>query len=261
MRRFILLLAALAQAVWTIPAAAADLEIRVVYDNTSARQDVEAHWGFAAVVTFRGQRILFDSGTEPELFMENLGKLGVSPESIEKAIISHEHRDHRGGIYALYALNRSMPVFFLDNFLPEAWDEARAIGLEPRRVREPFELISGAWSTGLIPGEPVDEQSLAIETEKGIVLVVGCSHPGIVRIVETVKRQRGATGIRLALGGLHMFQQERPAIEEQIRQLQALGVERIMPAHCSGDLAKELFQRAYGENYEPLGAGKILRLD
>jgi 7,8-dihydropterin-6-yl-methyl-4-(beta-D-ribofuranosyl)aminobenzene 5'-phosphate synthase len=240
-------------------AADPELELRVIYDNTSAREDVTADWGFATVVTFRGRRILFDSGTKPELFLENLRKMDVAPSSIEAAMISHEHRDHRSGIYRLYPETRGIPVHFLDAFPAQAYEEAAAIGLQPQRVKGPFEIVPGAHSTGFIEGAP-PEQSLAIETSKGIVLIVGCSHPGIVKIVETVERQRGKDSIHLVLGGFHMFEQNAEQIQTQIRRLRELKVERVMPAHCSGDLAKQLFQEAYGDNFATLGAGKLLRI-
>ena len=93
------------------------------------------------------------------------------------------------------------------------------------------------------------------------MLIVGCSHPGIVTIVEKVKRQRGVDSIRLLLGGLHMFQQNENQVRTQIQRLRDLKVQRVMPGHCSGDLAKELFREVYGANFESLGAGKVLRLD
>jgi 7,8-dihydropterin-6-yl-methyl-4-(beta-D-ribofuranosyl)aminobenzene 5'-phosphate synthase len=204
--------------------------------------------------------VLFDSGTDPDLFMRNLAKMEVEPGSIEKAIISHEHRDHRSGVYKLYPLNRRIGVHFLDAFLQEAYEQAEAIGMKPARVTAPFEVVPGAYSTGIIDGAP-PEQSLAVETSQGIVLLVGCSHPGIVKIVETVRKQRGADSIRLLLGGFHMFQQDPAQIREQVAALRRLNVRRVMPAHCSGDLAKKIFAEAYGSEFEPLGAGKILRLE
>lgn len=153
-----------------------------------------------------------------------------------------------------------MGVHFLEAFLQEAYDQAEAIGMKPARVTNPFEIVPGAYSTGKIDGSP-PEQSLIVETSQGIVLLVGCSHPGIVKIVETVRKQRGADSIRLVLGGFHMFQQEETRIREQVAALKQLNVRRVMPAHCSGDLAKKIFAEVYGNDFEPLGAGKILVLE
>lgn len=248
---------------WAVLAAQAadpELEVRVIYDNTSARGDVPADWGFSSVITFRGRRALFDSGTKPDLFLENLKKMGVEPSSIETAMISHEHPDHRNGVYELYPLHPKMSVHFLDAFYDKAFGEASAIGMKVERETRPYELIPGAYATGMIPGDP-PEQSLAIETSKGIVLIVGCSHPGVVTIVEQVRKQRGVDSIRLLIGGMHMFRQNETQIRTQIARLKDLKVQRVMPAHCSGELAAALFKEMYGTNYEPLGAGKILRLN
>ncbi|MGH9672428.1 MAG: MBL fold metallo-hydrolase, partial [Bryobacteraceae bacterium] len=75
-----------------------ELEIRVIYDNTSASDGVKEDWGFGALVTFRGRRVLFDTGTKPDLFLENVKKLDIDPRSVEQALISHTHPDHRGGV-------------------------------------------------------------------------------------------------------------------------------------------------------------------
>ena len=237
-----------------------ELEIRVIYDNTSARSDVQADWGFAAVVTFGGRRVLFDSGTNPELFLTNLEKMEVDPSSIRQAVISHQHPDHRNGIYKLFPLQPAMRTHFLKAFYEKAYEEATAVGMKPNRVTGPFEVEPGVYSTGMIASDP-PEQSLAVETSKGIVLLVGCGHPGVVNIVETVEKQRGVDSIRLLLGGFHMLRQNEDEISSQIAKLKQLNVRRVMPAHCSGDLAKRLFQEAYGENFATLGAGKVLRLE
>jgi 7,8-dihydropterin-6-yl-methyl-4-(beta-D-ribofuranosyl)aminobenzene 5'-phosphate synthase len=236
-----------------------ELEIRVIYDNTSARADVKEDWGFSALVTFRGRRVLFDSGTKPELFLENLKKLDVEPQSIEQTLISHTHDDHRGGVYKLYPLHPRMRVHFLDLFTREAFEDAARIGMKPQRVTRPFELLPGMYSTGVVAGDP-PEQSLVIETSRGIVMLVGCSHPGVVRMVEAAERQRKKNSVRLLLGGFHMFRQRPEQIAPQIVRLKELGVERIMPAHCTGDLAKQMIRDAFGAGYETAGAGKVVTL-
>lgn len=238
----------------------AELEIRVIYDNTSAQAGVQEDWGYAALVDFRGHRILFDSGTKPDLFLANLRKLQIDPESIAQAVISHEHRDHRSGIYKLYPLHPRLTAFFLDRFPAEAFAEAQQVGMKPRRVTGPEQLAPGLWTTGAIEGDP-PEQALVMETSKGVVLMTGCSHPGIVKIVETVKQQRGVESIRMLIGGFHLFRTGADQIEEIGKRLQALRVERIVPAHCTGDPAKERFAAMWKEKYGTAGAGKRLVLD
>ncbi len=236
-----------------------ELEIRVIYDNTSARADVKEDWGFSAVVTFKGRRVLFDSGTKPELFLENLKKLDVDPKSIEQTIISHTHDDHRSGVYKLYPLNPRMKVHFLDLFTLEAFQDAAKIGMRPDRVTRPFELLPGMYSTGTVAGDP-PEQSLLIETSHGMVMLVGCSHPGVVQMVEAAERQRKKNSVRLLLGGFHMFRQRPEQIAPQIVRLKELGVERILPAHCTGDLARQMIRDTFKSGYDTAGAGKVIAL-
>jgi len=240
--------------------ARSELEIQIIYDNTSAREDMRADWGFAALVTFRGHRVLFDSGAYPELFLENLKKMEVDPTSIEHAVISHHHMDHRSGVYALYEQNPSMKVHFLDNFPVQAFEAADAVGMKPHRVTGPFQVVPGIYSTGIIDGNP-PEQALIIETAKGIVLLTGCSHPGIVKVVERVQKQRGKDSIHLLLGGLHMFMQNADQIKATIARLKEINVTTIIPAHCSGDLAKELFREAFGTGFGTAGVGRRIAPD
>jgi 7,8-dihydropterin-6-yl-methyl-4-(beta-D-ribofuranosyl)aminobenzene 5'-phosphate synthase len=221
--------------------AAPPVEIRVIYDNTSAQAGVRADWGFAAVVFAGSRRVLFDTGRDPDLFMQNLTLLDVDPASIECVVISHEHGDHTGGLKPLRARNPGLVVY-----MPERPD--------------PFQVAPGIWSTGLIAGQP-SEQALVVETPKGLALLVGCSHPGIVKIVEVAEKQRGVASLGLLLGGFHMLNQNAAQISATIARLQELKVERIMPAHCTGDLAIKMFREAFGARAEAAGAGKRIVIE
>ncbi len=237
-----------------------ELEIRVVFDNTSARADLNRSWGFSAVVDFRGHRILFDAGSDPILLLEHLEKMQIDPTSIEQAVISHEHGDHLRGVYWVFEKNPKMLVHFLDCFQEEPFRRAAALKMTPNRVKGPFEVVPGIHSTGIVEGLP-SEQSLAIETSQGVVMLVGCSHPGIVKLVETVESQRKQDSIRLLLGGFHMLRKQPEEIKSTINRLQDLQVQTVMPAHCSGDEAKEMFQSLYGEQFQAAGAGRLIVLD
>jgi 7,8-dihydropterin-6-yl-methyl-4-(beta-D-ribofuranosyl)aminobenzene 5'-phosphate synthase len=123
-----------------------------------------------------------------------------------------------------------------------------------------MELLPGMFTTGTIAGEP-NEQSLAVETSKGVVVMVGCSHPGVVKIVETVRRQRGVESIRLLIGGFHMFRHTEQEIAAQVKALKRLKVEAVRPAHCTGETAHRLFKEAWGRRYATAGAGNVITLE
>jgi 7,8-dihydropterin-6-yl-methyl-4-(beta-D-ribofuranosyl)aminobenzene 5'-phosphate synthase len=217
------------------------LEIRILYDNTSAQKDMQADWGFAALITFGGHRVLFDTGAKADLFMENLKKAGVDPASIEHVVISHAHADHTAGLEQLSTRNPRIIVHQPDK--PGA-----------------FQIVPGVYSTGIIEG-PVSEQALVIETSKGLVVLTGCAHPGVVRMVEAAEKQRGKDSVRLLLGGFHMLQQSAAQIHSTIARFKQLRVASVVPAHCSGDLSIKLLRQAFPSGSDGAGAGKRILLD
>lgn len=237
-----------------------ELEIQILYDNTSAREDLRRGWGFSALIDFRGHRILFDSGSDPILILEHLELMQIDPKSIEHAIISHQHADHLRGVYWIFEKNPKLKVHFLDCFPEEAFRRAKAINMAPNRVTGPFELTPGVFATGIVEGLP-PEQSLVIETSLGPVMLVGCSHPGIVKLVKTVQEQRQTESIRYLLGGFHLLRKTPEEIKQTINQLQDLNVESVSPAHCSGDLATEMFQTLYGTQFHAPGVGRRIVIE
>jgi 7,8-dihydropterin-6-yl-methyl-4-(beta-D-ribofuranosyl)aminobenzene 5'-phosphate synthase len=98
------------------------------------------------------------------------------------------------------------------------------------------------------------EQGLIVETPEGPVLITGCAHPGVVRMVEAAQKIT-TRNLHLIMGGFHMVRASEAQIRNTIDQLVALGVERVAPSHCSGDLARTLFQEVFGENLILTGVG------
>lgn len=238
MKRVAMLLVFLAAALF----AAGPLEIRIIYDNTSAVPACEKDWGFAALVTMDKQGLLFDTGANADVFMRNLKALDIGAASIERVVISHRHADHTGGLESLRALQPALRVYMPD-------------------PKDPYEIAPGFYSTGTLPATVAPEQALAIETAKGLVVVTGCSHPGIVKIVETAEKQRGVSRVRFLIGGFHMLQQTPEQIQDTIASLKKLNVERISATHCTGELAIRMFRETFGDSFEPAGAGKRILLD
>ncbi len=254
----IALLASIAPPVYS-QAAKPELEIRILFDNTAASKDFTRSWGFSALIDFRGKRILFDSGSDPILLLEHMDKMKIDPKSIDEAIISHHHGDHRRGIYWAFEKNPKMKVHFLDSFGIEAFKAADQVKMKPNRVKGPFELMQGVYSTGPIDGLP-PEQALLLETSQGLVMIVGCSHPGVVKMVESALAQRKQNSIRLLLGGFHLLKTEPEQIRKIVNRLDELKVKVVLPAHCTGDLAIEMIQSVYGKECSA-GAGRWIVMD
>ena len=242
------------------PCAPPELEIRIIYDNTSISPDFAPDWGFAALITHRGRHILFDAGRKAELFMENFKKLRIDPKSLSQALISHVHADHNGGVANLARLNPGLIFHVLDRFPPGVYPDVHKAETGAKRTAGPFELAPGIYSTGAVDGTP-PEQALLIETTQGLVIVTGCSHPGVAKIVETAEKQRGKDSVRLLIGGFHMLKNSPEEIAATVSRLQQLRVRAIMPTHCTGELAMAKFREAYGAKFDAAGAGKRIVLD
>lgn len=235
-----------------------ELEIRILFDNTAANKDYLRSWGFSALIDFRGKRILFDSGGDPILLLEHMEKMKIDPKSIDEAFISHVHDDHRRGIYWVFEKNPKMKVHFLDSFGIEAFKAADQVKMKPNRVKGPFELMPGVYSTGPIDGLP-PEQALLLETSQGLVMIVGCSHPGIIKMVETAQKQRKKDSIQMLLGGFHLLKTDPEQIRKIVQRLDELKVKVVVPAHCTGDLATDMLQSVFGKH--SAGAGRWIVME
>ncbi len=221
--------------------AAGPVQIDILYDNTSIRPNLEADWGFAALVSTGGHRVLLDTGANDGVFMKNLEAMGVDPASIEHLVISHEHGDHTGAVAQLSRMNPKMKVH------------------RPILNQGPFMIAPGIYSTGALPC-PAAEQALVIETSKGLVVVTGCSHPGVVALVEEAEKQRNADSVRLLLGGYHLLKMDAGQIQGIIADLKRLNVREAVATHCSGDLAIKMFRDAFGPG-PGAGAGRRIVLE
>jgi 7,8-dihydropterin-6-yl-methyl-4-(beta-D-ribofuranosyl)aminobenzene 5'-phosphate synthase len=234
-----------------------DLRITIIYDNYPCVEGLVTDWGFAAQIEYGGDRLLFDTGTQGELLLANASRLGLDLSRIDKVVLSHIHTDHTGGLRAfLGQLDEDVrpTVYSLPSFPREFKEEvarrARSVDSQPFQ-----EIIPGVYTTGEISG-PVNEQALVMKTGEGLVVVTGCAHPGIVKIIETAKNHFEG-GIYQVIGGFHLMSTSAAEIRNIIREFRRLGVQKVSATHCTGDEAIALFQAAYGEDYLPGGAGRV----
>ncbi len=244
------------------PAAAAGVEITILYDNYTADPRLGADWGFAALVEVGGHTLLFDTGSDGALLLRNMEALEVDLASIEAVVLSHAHADHTAGLPALLDQGIAPPVYVLAAFpasLKDSFRQRTALV----EVTDPVEIVPGVYSTGHVSG-PVVEQALVVETGEGLVVITGCAHPGAVEMVRRamelpLQREGVAAGeIALVLGGFHMGDYGQSRIERAIAQFRELGVRQVSPTHCTGEEAIAAFAQAYGDDYVPGGVGRVI---
>jgi 7,8-dihydropterin-6-yl-methyl-4-(beta-D-ribofuranosyl)aminobenzene 5'-phosphate synthase len=123
-------------------------------------------------------------------------------------------------------------------------------------VHEPLKICDGVYSTGEL-GMKCIEQSLLLQTPKGLIVITGCAHPGIVEIVQKAK-ELFSNNILFVMGGAHLGETPEPEIEQIIVNFQKLGVQYLGLNHCTGDLARKLFEKVYRQNFIPVGLGRVI---
>jgi len=244
--------------------AAGGLTITILYDNNAGDGDgrLETAWGFACLVEGLEETILFDTGGDSATLLRNARTLGVDPRDVDVVVISHVHGDHVGGLAGFLEENHAVTVYLPRSFPKGIKDAVSRAGAELVEVSSqeagPVEICEHVYSTGEL-GDWIKEQSLVIETSRGLVVITGCAHPGVVNIVRRAKELTGGD-VYLVLGGFHLGGTSAAEIRDIVEDFQQLGVQQVAPCHCSGDVARGLFEEVYGEDFIPAGVGSRLEV-
>ena len=233
-------------------------KITIVFDNYAWLEGFKTLWGFSCFVEAPEVTFLFDTGSNGRFLLKNMARLGVDPKRAEALVISHRHWDHIGGIDSVLEVHPDLrlylPASLSKHLIRDLEDLSGGVTIVGK---EPTAILPGVVSTGIM-GE-IGEQSAVIPTPEGLVVITGCAHPGVVNIAERAVEMTGEP-IALLMGGFHLMYSNEEEIAAVIERLQKLGVRRVCPTHCSGDLAIEMFAEAFGEGFVPGGIGKVIEL-
>ena len=234
-----------------------NLTITVVYDNNPYKEGLETTWGFSCVITGTEKTILFDTGRDHSL-LKNMEKLAIDPNSIDTIVLSHIHGDHTGGLNSFLEKNPDVTVYLPKSFPKKFKDNVASCGAKIVAVEQSLKICENVYSAGQL-GKWIKEQSLIIRTEAGLVVITGCAHPGIVKIVNATKESL-KDDILLVMGGFHLEWATKGKIEKIISAFKRLHVQYAYPCHCSGDKARSLFEKHFGKNYINIGAGRVITM-
>jgi len=213
------------------------MKCTVLYDNQSARPELKADHGFSCLIESEdAPGILFDTGARGSMLKHNMAALGLSLDSVNTVVISHRHADHTGGLNTLIEDRRDVEVFVPQSFT------AGIAAARVTRVRGPLEIRPGVFTTGELSGI---EQSLVITTSRGLVVVVGCAHPGLDHILEAASQFGEVWAL---IGGFHGF--------SDFRLLDSLSL--VCPCHCT--VYREEISRRLGSRFVNGGVGTVIEL-
>jgi 7,8-dihydropterin-6-yl-methyl-4-(beta-D-ribofuranosyl)aminobenzene 5'-phosphate synthase len=233
-----------------------ELTLTVVYDNNVYKQGLATGWGFSCVIAGTEKTVLFDTGRDGSL-LDNMQKLAIDPNSIEVIVLSHIHSDHTGGLESLLNRCTAVTVYLPKAFPAKFKDDVSRHGAKMVQVEQPVEICENVYSTGQVGGWRIKEQALVVRTNEGLIVVTGCAHPGIIRIVKSAKEYPKGD-VLLVMGGFHLEWASKGKVEKIISALRELGVRHVAPCHCTGDKARALFEEDFGKNYIDIGAGKVI---
>jgi 7,8-dihydropterin-6-yl-methyl-4-(beta-D-ribofuranosyl)aminobenzene 5'-phosphate synthase len=221
------------------------MTIKIVAVGSSIQERQIGHWGLSFLVD---RDVLFDTFGIPAVLQKNMKKLDIDPSRIRHIVISHNHWDHISGLWDIILKNKSVTVYLCPNTGETLKEKINDFGA---RVIEPsgfLKIKDRIYTTGEIigkyDGRPMCEQALVVSSRRGLVIITGCAHPGIVPMVEKVKDQFGEK-IYMVMGGFHLINKNKDEIAAVIKKFKSLGITKIGPTHCTGDLATRLMRDAY----------------
>ena len=275
----------------TAATTSAPARITVIYDAFGKDATLTQDWGYAALIEISGKRILFDTGGDPAILAKNVQAKRIDLRRLDFVVLSHRHSDHIGGFSFLRSVNPKVRIYApKENFgvfgsdLPGTFyrkDESLPAamryysgtppatmkfgtafpGANIQLIDKTTEVAPGITLIALISDAPgtkeLKELSLAISTPDGLVLIVGCSHPGIQAILAAATQLD--PHIHLIAGGFHLVVAQDSAIMEAVTALHdTYKVDYVAPGHCTGEPTFNALQKAFGARYLYAGLGATL---
>jgi len=233
--------------------------VKVIYDNYVKVNGLQSDWGYSVVIEGLDKSILFDTGTKPEIFEANFKKMGINAENIDYVVLSHEHGDHTEGIPAFIKMKTGIPVIMPHSFSDPFKKKMKDYGLEPLLVNGPAKICDNLFTSGEFNYQ-IAEQAIVLNTKKGLVVMTGCSHPGIVEMLKVIKTNFNKN-IYMVFGGFHLLQKSDKEMDSIIAEMKSLGVVKCGATHCTGEKQIRMFKDAFGENYFELGVGNTITIE
>ena len=235
-----------------------NFKMTILYDNYVFTEGTKSDWGFACLIEGTENIMLFDTGTKSDVLWYNIQKLNTDLSKVEQIVISHNHGDHTGGLKSVLEKKSDVTVYLPFRFPGGFVDGVEGKGAKVKIADKPQEICKNVHLTGKM-GTEIIEHSLILDTPKGLVIVAGCSHQGIVNILKKAKEILDKE-IYLVFGGFHLMRHSDEQVKEIIQEFKNLGVKKCGATHCTGDRAIALFKEAFGENYVPMGVGKVIEI-
>jgi len=232
-----------------------------VYDDTLYDKKIKSGWGFSCYIEHEGKKILFDTGSNSYKLVFNMRSMGVNIKTIDILIVSHNHWDHTGGLTTITGINKKLTIYTGSSFSAHFRKELTNDKNKCKIVKSVMPLCNNKVLIGKELGNNgLKEIALALESPKGLIIITGCAHPGIIKVVEEFQRLVSKK-IYLVLGGFHLYNELVTQVKKVISEFRKLGVEKVAPCHCTGKKAIKLFQLEFKSDFIEFRAGSQIKVD
>jgi len=211
-----------------------------------------------------GEGLLFDTFGNPGVLAKNMRKFNIDPAKIKRIVLSHDDWDHVSGLWYLLEGRRDITVYICPGFNQGIKDRIVSFGARVIEVEPFMEIEEGVFSTGQVQGSSIGrsifEQALAVKSSKHITIITGCAHPGIVNIVNIVRKHFSNEQVYFVLGGLHLKDSTNEISAGIIQELRDLGVCKAAPMHCTGKRATAAMREVFGYGFVQAKEGDVIEL-
>lgn len=263
--------------------------IMVIVDNIS-NMGMSGEWGLALLVEYGDQKILVDAGAS-DLFLKNMAGLGIDVKDVDYAVLSHAHYDHANGMPAFFENNTKAKLYLRSAAAEDCYTKKfffkRYIGIPKKMLRnysDRIEMVSGDYrlmdgayliphktkglsevgkremmyrrtENGWLPDDFAHEQSLVLETDKGLVIINSCSHGGAANIINEVQATFPEKHVYGIIGGFHLFNKSDAEIKALAKKISDTNIEFVCTGHCTMNRAYGILKEELGDKVEQLKVG------
>ena len=235
------------------------MKLRLIAEGSTKRERKALRWG----ISFLVGDVLFDAFGREDVFLENIRRFRIDLSRVKHVVISHEDWDHIAGLKHFLKAHLEMRVHICKKSGHALKELIRQNGGTLAEIDKPRKITRNIFSLGQMRADTgrgiLYEQALVVKLRRGFTVLTGCAHPGIVRIVRRAVKVFGQR-IYAVCGGFHMKDNMREENLKIITELQALGVKKVIPLHCTGAAACRLFRKVYRKNFTSFREGEFLLL-
>lgn len=236
------------------------MTIKLIATGSSKWERFIRRWGISFLI---GEDVLFDTFGDPGVFLNNARKFNVDITRIKHIILSHDDWDHIGGLWYLIPDRKDITVYICPGFKQEIKKRIASFGVNLVEAAEITQIKDNIYSTGELSGEPGGrtryEHSVVIKSSASSALICGCAHPGVVNIVRDVK-ESFHQDVNSLIGGFHLKDNTDETNLNVIKDMKELGIQRIIPTHCTGRRATKMMRAAFGKGFIKVKEGDNIEL-